>query len=127
MHHRRRRDRYPLPAVCTLTLSAALLLGGCASLEQRSQGHIGCPAEAITISGVNNEMNPTRWTAACKGVKYFCSVQTLGRDASTVACAPVPPATAPAASTSGAEASGCQYDTQCKAERLCRDGRCVDP
>jgi hypothetical protein len=34
---------------------------------------------------------------------------------------PVAPTTAPAAMT------GCQYDAQCKGDRLCRDGECVAP
>ena len=34
----------------------------------------------------------------------------------------VPPPPLPASSL-----GGCQYDTQCKGERVCRDGECADP
>jgi hypothetical protein len=38
---------------------------------------------------------------------------------------PEPPAPAPAPVP--AAASGCSYDTQCKGERICQQGVCVDP
>jgi hypothetical protein len=36
-------------------------------------------------------------------------------------------AAAPAADPSHADAAGCQFDTQCKGERVCVKGECVDP
>ena len=46
--------------------------------------------------------------------------------AKAAAPAPVAPVT-PAAPPALAPAAGCQYDTQCKGERICSNGSCVDP
>lgn len=41
--------------------------------------------------------------------------------------APVAPAALPQQSPSPTSGSGCQYDTQCKGDRICERGACVNP
>lgn len=81
------------------------------------------------------------WTASCRGNTYYCSAVSTGKDSEQISCRQAvvksSAATAPSAAASGATsggaaapaeaAGGCQYDTQCKGERICKAGQCVDP
>lgn len=112
-----------------LGLCAALgVLGlGCTTLADVSSGQVGCPPEEITITDERQSWGAKTWTAQCRGQTYQCSGHG-GGEASTpqVSCTPMGGTQVPGGSNA-APPSGCQYDTQCKGERICRDGACVDP
>jgi len=108
---------------------------GCATLPILSSGQVGCPSEEIQIANDEQGWATRTWTAECRGKLYYCTAFSSGQQGSTqVACkekADSAPATAPTPMAAPAPASpvssGCQYDTQCKGERVCRSGRCEDP
>ena len=99
---------------------------GCATLQDVSSGEIGCPANDIAISDDEQGWGTRKWTAECDGRIFYCSALGGGRGAPHVACKErlerrtrqSPPAAPPAP-------AGCRYDTQCKGDRVCQDGRCV--
>jgi hypothetical protein len=113
-------------------------LAGCGSLESVSSGQIGCAEEDITITNDEGGIGTRTWVATCHRRKFFCSA-LAGNETSNVSCKeavrderrsefsggemirrrqapPVEPAV-----------SGCQYDTQCKGDRVCDDGECIRP
>jgi len=92
------------------------LLFGCASLASASSGHIGCEESSITTWDEVDGWNTKTWKAYCRGRTYFCSA--VG---DKVACKEAVSNAATAAT------AGCQYDTQCKGTRICRQGQCTDP
>jgi hypothetical protein len=126
--------------IWTLVLSASsLVLFGCASLESASSGQIGCAEEDIFISNDESGFGTRTWVATCHGKRFFCSA--VGGESTQVSCKEAmeeqktrqhgdggemvrrpqaPPPAAPAQ-------TGCQYDTQCKGDRICDDGECVTP
>ena len=104
-------------------LAAGVALGGCVSLAAVSAGHVGCPEDDIAISDDNPGFGTHTWTAQCHGRTFFCSA--AGR--SDISCKEQEAAAAAAPSAVPAVSSGCQYDTQCKGDRICRNGMCVDP
>jgi hypothetical protein len=116
---------------------AAMTLAACAGQIQRaSSGQVGCPAEEITIADKNRSWGSVTWTASCRGNTYYCSAVSTGKDTEQISCKQAvakdnAPAAQSAASSGGAtapaDAAGCQYDTQCKGERICKAGQCVDP
>ena len=95
------------------------------SLERVTSGPVGCPASDIEITSKDTDWvgNARTWTAECHGKTYYCSAQGGGGNAAPVAvCNP--------ATNEGSKsqpAAGCQYDTQCKGDRICRAGACVEP
>jgi hypothetical protein len=112
-------------------------LAGCASLQSASSGQVGCAEQDIKISDDKTGWDTRTWTAECHGKKFYCSA--LGNNQSTqVSCkeaadgsrpaaeAAVSPAASPAA-TPATVTPGCQYDTQCKGDRVCVKRECVDP
>ena len=110
-------------ALSTLPL---LALAGCFNLAAASSGQIGCPANDISITNDEAGFAIRTWTAQCRGQTYFCSSQGRGPQ---ISCAPamVPPPGVPAPTGVVLKGEGCQYDTQCKGDRVCRDRLCVDP
>jgi len=106
-------------AARTAWLMAASALAGCyVDIPTQTAGRVGCPADAIHVVEVEETFPglPHAWTVECRGAEYHCA--THGEK---LHCAPMPPLTA------GGEEAGCHYDTQCKGDRLCREGRCSDP
>lgn len=120
-----------LRAIAIVVLATAV--PGCTTLADVSAGQVGCPPAAITVSDENRTMGGTTWTAECNGQQYFCSAHGGGEGATTqVSCAPAGggtnvPGGAGAAATPDPASGGCQYDTQCKGDRVCTSGACVDP
>lgn len=109
----------PSFAVCLLAL-----LSGCASLAPLSAGQIGCADRDIVITESVSHLGSRTWVATCKGRRYRCTSSETRYDRD-VSCREeggnslsVEPTVA---------APGCSYDTQCKGERLCKKGTCVDP
>lgn len=111
-------------------LFVALMVGavGCAhNIKQATAGQIGCPSEEIEIVERSPGWNTGTWVAECRGRLYHCSSVSAGESVQ-VACKEDN-------ATSGSEvtivappaAQGCVYDTQCKADRVCEAGRCVEP
>ncbi len=96
-------------------------------LAEESSGQVGCPPEEIVISDKKDGAFNLVWKAQCRGQTYFCTFGdptacklAAGTETPAPAAAETPAAVAPAA-------GGCQYDTQCKGERICEAGRCVEP
>jgi hypothetical protein len=134
------RIRFAMIAAC-----AAMTLAACAGQIQRaSSGQIGCPSDEITITDKSRGWSSVTWTASCRGNTYYCSAVSTGKDSEQISCkqavaksnaATAASATASTASSGGAAApaeaaastGGCQYDAQCKGERICKAGECVDP
>lgn len=78
------------------------------------------------------------WVAMCNGKRYVCSagaglctpeVEEDAEDSEGVDDGDdVDKSTeAPASSEKQAAPVGCQYDNQCKGDRICVNGACVDP
>ena len=100
------------------------------------------PEHDIVISDDSSGWGSRTWTAECRGKKFFCTAVATGNNTEQVNCkeavgdekgaapaAPTASAAAPAASSQGAAAPahGCQFDTQCKGDRVCVKGEGVDP
>jgi len=88
-------------------------------LAEESAGQVGCPPDQIAISDKREGAITMTWKAKCGGKSYFC---TFGEPTS---CTPEGGAATP--SPAAPVAGGCQYDTQCKSDRICEEGRCVAP
>ncbi len=118
-------------------LVLCLLLAGCGMITTGqyrgvSSGLIGCDEDDIQVSEERNVIwsgqTPT-WRAECKGVVHICSmVRTTAHCTAEVSAAPVLTSSqATAAQPAPAAVLGCQYDTQCKGDRICEKGVCVSP
>jgi hypothetical protein len=116
-------------AVPLLTLLAGL--SGCTSLADVSSGQIGCPPEQIAISDDAQTWGARTWKAECNGQTFTCSAHGGGENSTAqVSCTPMAGSVVPGGSDAAPPEpteQGCQYDTQCKGERICRAGECVDP
>lgn len=112
-------------------LAWLVALGGCTTLADVSSGHVGCPPGAITISDERQSWGGSTWTAECNGQRYTCSAHGGGSESTPqVSCTPMGSSAVPGGSDAVASepvAGGCQYDTQCKGDRVCEGGACVDP
>jgi hypothetical protein len=98
-------------------------------LAEESAGQVGCPPDEITISEKRDGAFNLVWKAQCRGTTYFC---TFGDPTSCKeeagGATPAPGTSQPSPRNDVPVAgSGCQYDTQCKGERICEAGTCVDP
>jgi hypothetical protein len=109
-------------------------VSGCASLPAVTSGQIGCAEQDIVITNDNTGWATRTWTATCHGRTYFCSAHGGGQHSTPqVSCKENNGGEADAAPASGwspaapAAAAGCQYDAQCKGDRVCKAGSCVDP
>lgn len=61
-----------------------LLIASCTlSKEQYAAGHIGCPANEITVVSETGGWMANSWIAQCRGKTFHCSYMTGGR----VSCA----------------------------------------
>lgn len=109
----------------------AVMLSGCmATLLSATAGQVGCYPGEISVTNQQYEPTGSMWTAECRGRRYLCTStvnttvwgpQTYGSGAQ-VSCAldyqgPTP----------GLAPGGCAYDTQCKGDRICQRGVCVEP
>lgn len=100
-------------------------LAGCVSLPAYTSGQIGCAEKDITIVDDEPGLFTRTWTAECHGKRYFCTGHGGGNNSTPqVSCKAEEEAPRPA---QPAAASGCTSDAQCKGERICRAGVCVDP
>lgn len=114
-----------------LALAASLSVG-CSTLADVSSGQIGCSPEEIAVTEGNGGWGARTWTAECKGVTYQCSAHGGGEGSTAqVSCTPLQGSTTPGSSNAAppeaASAGGCEYDTQCKADRVCEARQCVSP
>lgn len=104
---------------------------GCTSIAEMSSGHVGCPPEEVVISNKKDKWGSSTWTAQCRGVDWYCTSLAAGEGgAPSISCAREgaggPPGGASAVPEPAPAATGCQYDTQCKGDRICQAGQCVD-
>jgi hypothetical protein len=126
-------------------LLAVAALSGCGSLQSASSGQIGCAEDDIVISNDERGFGTRTWVATCHGKRFFCSAVS-GGESVQVSCKEAtrdeggemrrgseprgemvrrPEQEAPRRSEP--EPGGCQYDTQCKGDRVCDDGECISP
>jgi hypothetical protein len=115
-------------ATAVVVCGGALACG--ANLKAASSGQIGCAEADITITDDSTGWSSRTWTAECHGKRFFCSAIQTGKNQNQVNCEEeadqvVDSRAAPPAAAS--TANGCQYDTQCKGDRVCVNGACVAP
>jgi hypothetical protein len=65
--------------------------------------------------------------ALANGAGYYIKGTVLKRAPESVSAAPQPPPPVVVAPPVAAEVGGCQFDTQCKGDRVCVDGKCTQP
>lgn len=121
-------DRRPTPASRAFALMAVLACLGCAQgyLVRDSVAPTGCPAETITVSNHTRRDLRHRWTAQCQGRTFYCQ-QGEGGATCTQQIEETAGAEERCPTTVEAPPPGCQYDTQCRGERICEAGQCVNP
>jgi hypothetical protein len=113
------------PAFALLTF---LSLTGCMSPQQISSGRIGCPESQIKISNEENGFGTKNWVAECRGRRFFCSGTATGKDSEMeYECREELGDSAAATESRPSAPAGCQYDAQCKGDRVCSNGKCVTP
>jgi hypothetical protein len=117
-------DTTKLRLLVSLLASAAIGCAGLFPVQGVTSGEIGCPAEDITITNDEPGFNERTWTAECNGRTYYCSAAGGGQGGGVVSCKESTES-APKVASPVAPA-GCQFDTQCKGNRICRSGACVD-
>jgi hypothetical protein len=112
----------------TVAALALIALAGCANLASISSGQIGCPVSDITVINDSPGLNSRTWTALCNGKVYFCSGVPAGQNGMSVSCKEREDHGAPSSASVPAQAQqgGCQFDTQCKSDRVCQAGQCVE-
>lgn len=118
-----------------LALGVGLCLPGC-GLAYLTSREVDCSPSEIQISNEQRNWFGGRrsWTAVCRGVTYRCTSRTTTSTGSTstsatataVACIAQPVAVSPVSAPFRAP-TGCSYDTQCKGNRVCHRGECVNP
>lgn len=112
-----------------LVLTVALC--GCTTLADVSAGQVGCSPDEIAVTNEHATFSARTWTATCNGREYHCSSHGGGENSTPqVSCAPAqgmttPGGTQPAPAEPGPR--GCQFDTQCKGDRICEAVQCVSP
>lgn len=84
-------------------------------LQHITSGMVGCAPHEVGIADEQQLFGGRTWRAGCRGQAFFCTAG--GQFGSCTA----------ARGSAQAEAQGCSYDTQCKGERVCESGRCVEP
>ncbi|MGO9835272.1 MAG: hypothetical protein ACLP1X_13750 [Polyangiaceae bacterium] len=100
----------------------ALAITGCASnLPTWTSAQIGCPADEVVIAKEDTVWSTRTWTARCRGKTYSCSEHSEGQSNARVACKENGDETLATPPTT------CQFDTNCRGDRQCRDGKCVAP
>ena len=98
-------------------------LSGCGvNLAAITSGQIGCAESDITISDDESGYHTRTWVADCGGKTYYCSAADV-RHALVASCHQPESATRARPSL----AAGCEFDLQCKGDRICKAGRCVEP
>ncbi len=93
---------------------------GCANLTSVTSGQIGCPPEEIQILEEDSGWNTKTWVAECRGKRFHCTEVSAGNSAQF-------DCTEEAAETGIAPEPGCEFDTQCKGDRICEQGNCISP
>ncbi|HEX2879512.1 MAG TPA: hypothetical protein VHO25_08235, partial [Polyangiaceae bacterium] len=111
----------------TALVVAAVSLLGCVSLQAASSGQIGCSEDEITITDDDVGWSSRTWTATCRGKRFFCTAVSTGKDSSQVNCKEEAGSVARADAPAPKAKSGCEYDNQCKGDRVCVKGACVAP
>lgn len=119
-----------MPTRGVIAIVMTITVSGCASLASVTSGHIGCPEHEISIFNQRQHWNSRSWSARCRGRVYHCIGMGGGKySAPHISCKREPGST-PSLSASvsrGPTRAGCQYDNQCKGDRICMEGRCVAP
>lgn len=110
-------------------LSCAFCMGGCLTTAGLTSAHVGCPEHEIQVTNEERGWGTYRWAATCRGRTYHCVQISSSEGAPHVSCKgePQPAHVAPAQPQRAPAVAGCQYDTQCRGERICVGGRCVYP
>lgn len=98
-------------------------LGCGASLEHVTASETGCASSHITITDDHQGWNTRSWTAECNGDLYYC-MGMQGHVSCKQATGDEVEGNAPKPTV---KPGGCDFDNQCKGERICRERKCVDP
>jgi len=111
---------------------AAVLFGslaaiGCANLHAASSGQIGCAENEIVITDDSWDLTSRTWVAECHGRRFFCSAIGTGDKQTQVNCKEDAADSDAPARPSRRSSRGCEYDTQCKGDRVCVEHECVFP
>ncbi len=107
-----------------LLVSLALSAAGCgARLKAATVDQIGCPADEIEIKDYQADWSAETFTAMCHNKRHYCSRTGTGRGSFQVTCSPEQESPPPAKLAAG----GCQNDSQCKGDRICEAGACINP
>lgn len=70
------------------SLLLLIVLTGCTlSKEQYTAGHVGCPADEVTVVSETGGFMANSWVATCRGKTFHCVYMTGGR----IACSPEVP------------------------------------
>lgn len=109
------------PRVVYFVALLSLCTGCMSGLRGPTSGQIGCPRQEVEISDKHMGLTSSTWTAACRGKTFYCSSHSSGDSGSQVSCKEA------GGESQVAQTSGCQYDSQCKGDRICVDGACVAP
>lgn len=106
-----------------LVASLALSAVACGTrLKAATQDQIGCPADEIEIKDHHVGWSAETFTAMCHSKRHYCSRIGTGRGAYQITCSPEKESPPPKVA-----AGGCQNDSQCKGDRVCEAGACVNP
>jgi hypothetical protein len=113
--------------VCSLLLGvpgAAAALVACAksSLPAWTSAQVGCPAEEVVVIHEESYWATRRWTAQCQGRIYECIESKQGQADAHVTCNERSGADEPAPPQ---DDRTCHFDTECRVDSRCKDGRCV--
>lgn len=99
----------------------------CTTLADLSSGQVGCPPADVQITDERIALSSRTWTAECEGRRFNCTAHGGGEGTTDqVSCAPSSAAAVPGGSDA-APIAGCQNDMQCKGDRVCQQGTCVEP
>jgi hypothetical protein len=106
-----------------LGILTAVVAGCASSLPAWTSAQVGCPADEVVITKEEVVWSTRTWTARCRGKTYACTEHNEGQASASVACKERADDATEAPSS---PERLCQFDTQCRGDRRCRDGRCVD-
>ena len=98
-----------------------------AELVNVTSGEIGCPREEIIVRDGRSGWSSRSWVAECRGRTYYCSGSAGTVDCEEQVAEVTPSSGAELKSPTGGTEQGCNYDTQCKGDRVRNAGSCVSP
>jgi len=99
---------------------ALVFVFGCANLKSITSGQIGCSPEDIRITEEEAGQTSKNWVAECRGKRFHCTEASAGHTIQFYCTEEI-------SVTNAVSEQGCQFDTQCKGDRICEDEKCISP